>query len=97
MLPTVCYVAGPNELAYLGQLRSVYERFGVPMPLMYSRATATILDSAAIDKVQHEAWPEATNADELHDALMLLAVMACDEVQRTVHHEANGAGPERLR
>src|SRR6202043_2858722 len=55
-----------------------------------------ILDAAAIDKVQHEAWPEATNADELHDALMLLAVMARDEVQRTVHHEANGAGAEQL-
>jgi len=48
VLPTVCYVAGPNELAYLGQLRKIYERFGVPMPLMYSRATATILDSAAM-------------------------------------------------
>lgn len=47
VLPTVCYVAGPNELAYLGQLRSVYERFAIPMPLMYSRATATVLDSAA--------------------------------------------------
>src|SRR5204862_900338 len=47
-LPTVCYVAGPNELAYLGQLRNAYERFGVPMPLMYCRATATILDSAAM-------------------------------------------------
>ncbi|MEY2600899.1 MAG: ATP-dependent helicase Lhr and Lhr-like helicase, partial [Verrucomicrobiota bacterium] len=55
-----------------------------------------ILDSAAIDKVQHEAWPEATNADELHDALMLLTVMTRDEVQRTVHHEANGAGVEQL-
>jgi bacillithiol biosynthesis cysteine-adding enzyme BshC len=48
VLPTLCYVAGPNELAYLGQLRGVYERFGVPMPLMYSRATATILDSPAM-------------------------------------------------
>jgi bacillithiol biosynthesis cysteine-adding enzyme BshC len=48
VLPTACYVAGPNELAYLGQLRTVYERFGLPMPLMYSRATATILDSAAM-------------------------------------------------
>ncbi len=48
VLPTACYVAGPNELAYLGQLRQVYERFGVPMPLMYSRATATVLDSAAM-------------------------------------------------
>ena len=48
LFPTICYVAGPNELAYLGQLRGVYEHFGVPMPLMYPRATATLLDSAAL-------------------------------------------------
>src|SRR5262249_9884118 len=30
LFPTACYVAGPNELAYLGQLRGVYEHFGVP-------------------------------------------------------------------
>ena len=47
LFPTICYVAGPNELAYLGQLRGVYDRFGVPMPLMYPRASATLLDSAA--------------------------------------------------
>ena len=48
IFPTICYVAGPNELAYLGQLRGVYQHFGVPMPLMYPRASATILDSAAM-------------------------------------------------
>jgi bacillithiol biosynthesis cysteine-adding enzyme BshC len=48
LFPTVCYVAGPNELAYLGQLRGVYAHFGVPMPLMYPRATATLLDSASL-------------------------------------------------
>ncbi len=48
LFPTICYVAGPNELAYLGQLRGVYEHFGVPMPIMYPRATATLLDSAAL-------------------------------------------------
>jgi bacillithiol biosynthesis cysteine-adding enzyme BshC len=48
LFPTICYVAGPNELAYLGQLRGVYEHFGVPMPLFYPRASATILDSAAV-------------------------------------------------
>jgi bacillithiol synthase len=48
IFPTVCYVAGPNELAYLGQLRGVYAHFGVPMPLFYPRATATVLDSAAL-------------------------------------------------
>jgi len=48
LFPTVCYVAGPNELAYLGQLRGVYQHFGVPMPLMHPRASATLLDSAAL-------------------------------------------------
>jgi bacillithiol biosynthesis cysteine-adding enzyme BshC len=48
IFPNICYVAGPNELAYLGQLRGVYEQAGVPMPLMYPRATATILDTTAV-------------------------------------------------
>ena len=46
LFPTAAYVAGPSELAYLGQLGGVYEQFGVPMPLMYPRATATLIDSA---------------------------------------------------
>ena len=48
LFPTICYVAGPNELAYLGQLREVYTHFDVPMPLMYQRATATLVDSATL-------------------------------------------------
>lgn len=48
LFPTIAYVAGPNELAYLAQLRGVYEWFGVPMPLMVLRASATLLDSAAV-------------------------------------------------
>lgn len=48
IFPTICYVAGPNELAYLGQLRGVYAHFAVPMPLFYPRASATLLDSAAV-------------------------------------------------
>jgi bacillithiol biosynthesis cysteine-adding enzyme BshC len=48
IFPTACYVAGPSELAYLGQLRRVYEAFHLPMPLMYQRATATIVDSNAM-------------------------------------------------
>ncbi len=48
LFPTVCYVAGPNELAYLGQLGPVYTAFGIPMPLIQQRASATILDSNAM-------------------------------------------------
>ena len=55
-----------------------------------------ILDAAAIEKVRREAWPEATNADELHDALMLLGVMAPEEAAISIHHEGNGAAAEHL-
>ncbi len=48
IFPTVAYVAGPNELAYLGQLKRVYDRFALPMPLMVQRANATLLDSTAM-------------------------------------------------
>ena len=47
LFPTICYVSGPSELAYLGQLREVYEHFGVPMPLIYPRASATLVDGSA--------------------------------------------------
>ena len=55
-----------------------------------------VLDVAAIDKVQKEAWPEATNADELHDALMLLGVMTQEEAAISIHDEGNGAPAERF-
>ena len=46
LFPSIAYVAGPSELAYLGQLRDVYDAFDVPMPVIYPRATATIVDRA---------------------------------------------------
>ena len=48
LLPTAAVVAGPHELAYLGQLRQVYAAFGLPMPLIHARATATIVDAATV-------------------------------------------------
>ena len=57
-----------------------------------------ILDPAAIEKVQGDAWPDASNADELHDALMLLGAMTEDEVRRTVSARtgANGTTAEQF-
>ncbi len=37
------------------------------------------LDPLAIDAVKVEAWPEATSADELHDALLLSGFFTSDE------------------
>jgi ATP-dependent Lhr-like helicase len=57
-----------------------------------------LLDPAAIEKVQTEAWPDATNADELHDALLWLGVMTEEEVRRTASARGTGEvpGPESL-
>jgi ATP-dependent helicase Lhr and Lhr-like helicase len=38
------------------------------------------LDAEAIARVRAEAWPDATNADELHDALVWLGFLSLDEV-----------------
>jgi ATP-dependent Lhr-like helicase len=40
------------------------------------------LDPEAIQRVRDEAWPDATNADELHDALSWLTFLTEAEVQR---------------
>src|SRR5438270_461707 len=37
------------------------------------------LDMAAIERVREEAWPQAENADELHDALMQLGFVTVEE------------------
>ncbi|KAB2880256.1 DEAD/DEAH box helicase [bacterium] len=40
------------------------------------------LDIAAIRTVQSEAWPDAENKDELHDALVLLGFMTGSEINK---------------
>jgi bacillithiol synthase len=65
LFPTVCYVAGPNELAYLGQLGGVYRGFDIPMPLMFHRASATLLDSNAMRFLSKHEFPlEALRAQD---------------------------------
>jgi bacillithiol biosynthesis cysteine-adding enzyme BshC len=65
LFPTACYVGGPSEIAYLAQLRDVYAAFGVPMPILQHRASATILDSNAMRFLQrHELSLEALKAQD---------------------------------
>jgi bacillithiol synthase len=57
LFPTICYVAGPSELVYLGQLRGVYAAFGLPMPLIQQRATVTLLDSNSMRFLARHDFP----------------------------------------
>ena len=45
LLPTVAYVAGPSEIAYFAQLKPVYKYFGLTFPIIFPRASATIIES----------------------------------------------------
>ena len=96
LFPTVCYVSGPNELAYLGQLREVYAHFGVPMPLMYPRASATILDSASARFLEkHELPFEALQARDESALNRLLAASLPESVDRALR-EADEAIQEKM-
>jgi bacillithiol biosynthesis cysteine-adding enzyme BshC len=57
MFPTVCYVAGPSELAYQAQIGGVYRAFNVEPPLLKSRVSATLLDSGAVKFFDRSGLP----------------------------------------
>jgi bacillithiol biosynthesis cysteine-adding enzyme BshC len=44
LLPTIAYVSGPSELAYLAQAGVLYEAFGRPQPVFFPRAAFTLVD-----------------------------------------------------
>lgn len=44
LFPATVYVAGPGEIAYWAQLKSLFEHFGEHMPVVYPRARAVITD-----------------------------------------------------
>ena len=85
LLPTVAYVAGPNELAYLGQLRRIYEAFEVPMPVIYPRTSATIVDAATL-KFLNRYGIEFAQLQPRDDAALnrLLALQIPQSIERAV-------------
>jgi bacillithiol biosynthesis cysteine-adding enzyme BshC len=86
LFPTAAYVSGPSELAYLGQLRGVYETFGIPMPLVVPRAHATVLDSAAARFLARYALPlDALQARDESTLNRLLEAQLPPEVEAAFH------------
>jgi bacillithiol synthase len=96
LFPTVCYVAGPSELAYLGQLGEVYKAFGIPRPLIYPRASATLLDSNAMRFLGKHDFPlESLRAQDEAALNQLLEAQLPPTVEAT-HEDAARMVEERM-
>lgn len=44
LLPTAAYVAGPGEVAYFAQFKGLYDWAGLHMPVIYPRASITLME-----------------------------------------------------
>jgi len=44
LLPVLCSVSGPGETGYFAQLKSVYDLYGLKMPVIHPRFSATIIE-----------------------------------------------------
>jgi bacillithiol synthase len=76
LLPTVAYIGGPGEIAYFAQLKPVFEKFNVPMPIIYPRATATILE----DKINKVIEKYSLNIPDLTGDLDLVLQKISEQV-----------------
>ncbi len=91
-LPTVAYVGGPGEIAYFAQLKGVYEAFGLPMPVIYPRASGTIVEKT-IDRILKKF--RLTVPDIWRDAAAIPSEIVGDEIPASVR-AALGRAREHL-
>ncbi|OGC81279.1 MAG: bacillithiol biosynthesis cysteine-adding enzyme BshC, partial [candidate division Zixibacteria bacterium RBG_16_43_9] len=44
LFPTAAYIGGPGEVSYYAQLKSVFDFFDIPMPVVYPRASISLIE-----------------------------------------------------
>ena len=68
LLPTLTYVAGPSELAYHGQMQTLYQAFKRPQPVIFPRAGFTLID-ARTERLMEKYKVEITDVWQGEDVL----------------------------
>ena len=79
LFPTAMYIAGPGEVAYFAQYRSAYEWAGLPMPIIYPRASATLVESK-VGKVLEKLDLAVNDFEDDVDRLFQRVVLSAMEV-----------------
>ena len=102
LLPTVAYVGGPAEVAYMAQSQVIYNRLLGRMPVITPRCGFTLLDARA-DKLMTRYWlslpdtlvPEESLKDRIGRALVPESVeRAFDDATGQVERELDRLGEE---
>jgi bacillithiol synthase len=101
LLPTALYVAGPGEIAYFAQFRPVYEWAGLPMPVIYPRASVSLVEPKVrkvMDKFDISVEDFSGDLGRLFQRIVL-DTMEVDveavfkEASRPLHEAVNGLKP----
>jgi bacillithiol synthase len=73
LFPTLAAVLGPAELAYFSQLPTAYARLDLPMPILFPRASVTLLEkkvARAMDRLGLDLGGVLTSGGGLLDAVL---------------------------
>lgn len=88
LFPALAYVAGPAEVAYYAQLTGVYDYFDLPYPIVYPRASMTIVERR-VGRVL-EKW-DLSVEDFLDDIYQIVGQRMRDEIPDEVTQVFDGA------
>lgn len=102
LLPSVAYVAGPGEVAYFAQYKAVYAWAGIPMPIIYPRASVTLIESKVqkvLDRFDLTLGALDTELDKLFrryvlDHMDVDVDTLFKEASTPVHQAVNGLKPQ---
>jgi len=80
LLPTAAYIPGPGEVSYFAQFQPIYEWAGVPMPVVYPRASVTLVEPKVRKVLERRELYVAAFADDLEKIFrrIVLADMSID-------------------
>lgn len=78
LLPTAVYVAGPGEVAYFAQLKGLYEWAGIPMPVIYPRASATFVEKRIRRVLDRYELDVPALSGDVHDVIRNVVLGSVD-------------------
>lgn len=101
VLPTAAYVAGPGEVAYFAQFKPLYDWAEIPMPVIYPRASVTLMERR-IGRILEEHELTVSDFDDQVERLFRRVVVDEMEVDleaefkeksASLHQSINGIKP----